>query len=266
MEGLTAYSDSEEGEDEEQGGTVVLHTTPPELELELEPSPSFPVEQLLSTGSIISAQFPTLDELLPRKTVLSPCSPALREKLVGYRTQKDSGRSVCRHLKRSKAFHNPDILEKLVTFVDISEVDSNYPKHIFNPLGLHPEDFYDELAKEQQTMYDKQEAAKQAVPAAPSTSKSNVPTNKKIVSKFSGTIPRPVVQHVVAPKTTEVLSNATDPDPKPTNRKARKWDQPSVVQDAQTSVANVPALPTDSYAAYVQEKKREASTENNREK
>jgi hypothetical protein len=54
-------------------------------------------------------------------------------------------RSINMTLKQSKAFKNPDILEKLITFCEINEIGSNYPKDIFDPMGFHPSDFYDEL-------------------------------------------------------------------------------------------------------------------------
>lgn len=60
---------------------------------------------------------------------------------------KAQGKSVNQNLKRSKAFKNPDILEKLVQFVEVNEIGSNYPKHLFDPMGFDPSDFYDELGK-----------------------------------------------------------------------------------------------------------------------
>jgi len=50
-------------------------------------------------------------------------------------------------LYQSKAFYNPDILEKLITFCDIVEIGSNYPKDLFDPQNYETSDVYDVLAK-----------------------------------------------------------------------------------------------------------------------
>jgi len=65
------------------------------------------------------------------------------------------------NLFQSHAFHNPDILEKLVLYAEVDEIGSNYPPELFNPRGFDNSDFYDSLAKEQQEMYEKKEGRTQ---------------------------------------------------------------------------------------------------------
>jgi hypothetical protein len=65
--------------------------------------------------------------------------------LEKFHELKAAGRSVNRNLYQSKAFQNPDILEKLITFCDIIEIGSNYPKEVFDPLNIDENDFYDKL-------------------------------------------------------------------------------------------------------------------------
>jgi len=62
-----------------------------------------------------------------------------------YHQLKAAGRSVNQNLYQTKAFHNPDILEKLISFCDIVEIDSNYPKELFDPFNYNVSDFYDNL-------------------------------------------------------------------------------------------------------------------------
>jgi len=66
-------------------------------------------------------------------------------------------------LRESHAFKNPDILEKLISFCNIVEIGSNYPREVYDPFGFENSgDFYDELAKEQQLMYERREQERQS--------------------------------------------------------------------------------------------------------
>jgi hypothetical protein len=58
---------------------------------------------------------------------------------------KQSGKSVMTSLTSSKAFKNPDMLEKLISFCKIDEIGTNYPPALFNTKDFLPSDFYDEL-------------------------------------------------------------------------------------------------------------------------
>jgi len=95
----------------------------------------------------LSKFLPPLESLVPPKPKNQPDSK-LTEKLATFHQMKLSGRSILKNLTNSKAFKNPDILEKLIAFCQIEEISTNYPKHIFDPRGLDQSDYYDELARE----------------------------------------------------------------------------------------------------------------------
>jgi hypothetical protein len=60
----------------------------------------------------------------------------------------------------SHAFKNPDILEKLILFVEIDEIGSNYPKELFDPHGFDSSDYYDQIAREQALTIEERELEK----------------------------------------------------------------------------------------------------------
>lgn len=70
------------------------------------------------------------------------------------------------HLRKSKLFRNPEILEKLVEQRDLLAHGSNYPVDLFNPNYADPECFYDAIYKQQNLMLSKKAAAKEAAKAA----------------------------------------------------------------------------------------------------
>lgn len=65
-----------------------------------------------------------------------------------HKIMMDTGKSINLNLKQSKAQKNPDILEKLVTYCDINEIGTNYPKELYDPSTLNEKDFYDEIPKQ----------------------------------------------------------------------------------------------------------------------
>eukprot|EP00026_Physarum_polycephalum_P012077 Phypoly_transcript_12347.p1 GENE.Phypoly_transcript_12347~~Phypoly_transcript_12347.p1 ORF type:complete len:311 (+),score=50.18 Phypoly_transcript_12347:139-1071(+) len=79
---------------------------------------------------------------------------ALQERVVRFFAFKSEGKSI-NDIRNSKAYKNPDILEKLVQHCGINEIGSNYPTELFDPLAFHPHDFYDSIALEQRRMEEK---------------------------------------------------------------------------------------------------------------
>ena len=57
-----------------------------------------------------------------------------------------------RLMTETKEYSNPLILEKVVSYYDLDEIGTNYPKNIYNPHSMLPEDFYEEIAKRQTEM------------------------------------------------------------------------------------------------------------------
>jgi hypothetical protein len=73
---------------------------------------------------------------------------ALQERVVRFFAFKSEGKSI-NDIRNSKAYKNPDILEKLVQHCGINEIGSNYPPELFDPLAFQPTDFYDSIGKVQ---------------------------------------------------------------------------------------------------------------------
>ena len=58
---------------------------------------------------------------------------------------REQGKTINKNLYGSHAFKNPDILEKIIQYMNIQEIGTNYPKNIFDPHTVHDEDYYDNL-------------------------------------------------------------------------------------------------------------------------
>lgn len=48
---------------------------------------------------------------------------------------------------KNKAFRNPHIYNKLVEFVELDEIGSNFDREVYDPYGFPPEAFADQLGK-----------------------------------------------------------------------------------------------------------------------
>jgi hypothetical protein len=101
---------------------------------------------------------PPLEDMLPPKptqepdaklTVFSLYSCFLvtskQEKLARFHQLRAQGKSINQNLVNSHAFKNPDILEKLVQYMGVVEIGTNYPKSLYDPSAVDDSDFYDNL-------------------------------------------------------------------------------------------------------------------------
>ena len=88
------------------------------------------------------------------------CSKKLQEKIIKMFERKNMGMDVNDYVQKKKAFRNPSIYEKLVSYIGIDEHGTNYPKHIYDPAIWGPESFYEQLAKTQKEHNDKKEKEK----------------------------------------------------------------------------------------------------------
>eukprot|EP00656_Telonema_subtile_P049510 TRINITY_DN6175_c0_g1_i1.p1 TRINITY_DN6175_c0_g1~~TRINITY_DN6175_c0_g1_i1.p1 ORF type:complete len:225 (+),score=44.03 TRINITY_DN6175_c0_g1_i1:243-917(+) len=104
------------------------------------------------------------------------------------------------HLRKSKLFRNPEILEKLVEQRDLVAHGTNYSESVFNPNFTDPECFHDAIYKQQNLMLSKKAAAKEAAKA-------------KVVTRVIGAAP------VGLARQTSTGSQGGD------SRKRSKWDQ-----------------------------------------
>ena len=84
------------------------------------------------------------------------CSNSLQRKIEELLIKKQrNGLNLNRSVQRRKDFRNPSIYEKLVSFVKIDELGSNFTT--FNPAGWGPESYYEKLAIVQKEQYDKKQ-------------------------------------------------------------------------------------------------------------
>ncbi|OQR87298.1 hypothetical protein THRCLA_10472 [Thraustotheca clavata] len=74
------------------------------------------------------------------------CSKATQAKVDKYLAHTERGLSFTSSLRSKKEFDNPYILEKVVNYFDIEEMQSNLDKTKFNPYGYHVGDNYNRLA------------------------------------------------------------------------------------------------------------------------
>lgn len=255
------------------------------LNLTVTPDASF------ASITVVKKLLPSLDELLPPKTT-QLCDPALQEKLARFHVLASQGRSINTNLKAAKAFKNPDILEKLISYCEVNEIGSNYPKEIYDPEGFDPSDFYDEIAKQQQELIEKREADKKRThiefirPPLSSSSASFSQPNTASSTSISTTNPfnpspseassnsnaatdsttqNQSTSDNLSTSTSDSASNVSVPDTKPKNKRS-KWDlvDPKEVkaqQQAESSTKTSIQSSTSAYAQYIKEKKREAELE-----
>ena len=157
-----------------------------DVDIQAPESKPVPVESFVS---LLPSDVPSLDDMLPPKptaqpdpkltvcTLLFTLSYVLQEKLNRFHQLRDQGKSINQNLCSSHAFKNPDILEKLVQYMGVKEIGTNYPKTLFNPLPVDESDYFDNLAKTQNAFYENkpEQAAPptQAPASAPTTASSN---------------------------------------------------------------------------------------------
>ncbi|XP_065179800.1 SAP30-binding protein-like [Sycon ciliatum] len=92
------------------------------------------------------------------------CSNSLQRKIEAMlETKHRTGRSLTQSVQSRKDFRNPSIYEKLVSFLDLDELGSNFTS--FNPAGWGPESYYEKLAAVQKDQFDKKKKAEETAAA-----------------------------------------------------------------------------------------------------
>lgn len=85
------------------------------------------------------------------------CSKKLQDKIAKYyRKNLDMNASI----QNRKDFRNPSIYEKLISYLGIDELGTNYPKDVYNPHGWDESSYYESLAKAQKEEMAKREKEK----------------------------------------------------------------------------------------------------------
>mmetsp|Transcript_9115 Transcript_9115/g.12079 ORF Transcript_9115/g.12079 Transcript_9115/m.12079 type:complete len:444 (-) Transcript_9115:175-1506(-) len=137
-----------EGEDAEKSeGQMQLDSMLDELGEKQEEGDEMEVESFMQMSSEEEALFASLTHLqeLPKEPE-EECKPELQQRITEYlNLAREKGYNLTENLKKKKEFGNPQILQKVVDFFGIDDIQTNYPKEIYNPHGYQKEDFYDEL-------------------------------------------------------------------------------------------------------------------------
>ena len=93
--------------------------------------PPAPSQDASSAGSTTRPAFVTPDS--PPGAVNSK----VMEKFLGFVASSKNGNFVNDHIRHAKRFRNPDLLEKLVAFMDVQEFGTNYPSDLYDPSARH---------------------------------------------------------------------------------------------------------------------------------
>ncbi|CAG8597093.1 11371_t:CDS:2, partial [Racocetra fulgida] len=133
--------------------------------------PIIPNEQILADESEDARQHSAMRQLLTPKPIEgrenwgippepeSECDPILQEKIDHFHSLSKKGVHFNENLLKNKAFRNPHIYNKLVEFVELDEIGSNFDREIFDPYGFPSEAFADQLA--QKKILEERAAAQQ---------------------------------------------------------------------------------------------------------
>jgi len=81
----------------------------------------------------------------PNKTQSSYSS--FQSKIRHFQSLKLQGKHFNDSLMSNKAFRNPHIYAKLVEFVEVDEMGTRFPKHLWDPFDLEPEWYADKIGK-----------------------------------------------------------------------------------------------------------------------
>ncbi|XP_071511661.1 SAP30-binding protein-like [Diadema antillarum] len=140
------------------------------------------------------------------------CPRQLQEKINGYyRKQQD----VNQLIQRRKDFRNPSIYEKLIDFLGIDELGSNYPKDMYDPYCWEESSYYEALAKAQ-----KEEIQKR---------KEKEKKERTKVEFVTGMVKKPQLQAALVTSTTGTAPSTSAASQGPVHEEKKrksKWDNP----------------------------------------
>lgn len=101
----------------------------------------------------------TMPQLPPEPT--GRCSNKLQEKIIDLLEKKHrKNLDLNTNIQNRKDFRNPSIYKKLLSYLNLDETGSNYPKSLFDPTCWTEESYYENLSKVQKEAYEKKEKEK----------------------------------------------------------------------------------------------------------
>jgi len=240
------HDDDEDHKDSDENGSVnvgraVIIPIAPVVAPPL-PAVSTPPHIQQEVSSSFLGGLPTplrSDAFLPAEPE-GECDARVLAKIKKFYEMKKEGKSVNESLRQSKAFRNPDILEKLVVFCNINEIGSNYPLHLWNPAGYQPDDFYDAIAAEQRKMEERRDQER--------TTRTQV--------------------EFVSPAASRAVASSSDSkkSEKDNGKKKSKWDSMEPAAGKTTTATSVissapvptssSSAPSNAYSEYVKQRKK----------
>ncbi|KAL0076755.1 HCNGP-like protein-domain-containing protein [Phycomyces blakesleeanus] len=134
-----------------------------------------------------------------------------------------SGHKLNDHLQRNKSFRNPRIYAKLVEFVELDEIGSNFPKEYFDPHGFPKDAYIDGILETQRRLAEEKALSHQSRTNIAFTSASTQ-SHPKQTQDSSGAMAAAmataakVASRIAIPPSQEVENEA---------KKGRKWDSTS---------------------------------------
>lgn len=147
-----------------------------------------------------------LPQLPPEPT--GRCSNKLQEKILKLLEKKHrENLDLNTSIQKRKDFRNPSIYKKLLSYLNLDETGSNYPKSLFDPSSFTEDSYYENLSKAQKEAYEKKEKekAKQARTHVEFVSGTKKPVHggeepKKRKSKWDvSVVPAPAVKTATPP-------------------------------------------------------------------
>ena len=82
------------------------------------------------------------------------------EKYLGYVAAANEGNKINDHIRHSKKFRNPCLLDKLVAFLGVQEFGTNYPPELYDPTAFSRDEYY-EVLEEARREWEHRQARKQ---------------------------------------------------------------------------------------------------------
>ncbi|KAI2801243.1 hypothetical protein RDWZM_009491 [Blomia tropicalis] len=95
-----------------------------------------------------SIQGKRIDELNVPPPTKRQCPEDLQKRIEVYYEKVQMGSDLNKSIQKRKDLRNPSIYEKMISYCQINEMATNYPKEIYNPEPfLGPQSFYEELSR-----------------------------------------------------------------------------------------------------------------------
>ncbi|RIA80607.1 HCNGP-like protein [Glomus cerebriforme] len=176
------------------------------------------------------------------------CDQSLQ--IVHFHLLKERGVHFNKNLLKNKAFRNPHIYNKLVEFVELDEIGSNFDREVYDPYGFPPEAFADQLAEVQKRIAEERAIAQQQQRSqihfvGSSSNTQNISKARHVMQSLAARAERGSggSNISVKPTSTTTITNTTSSSTRSSTstsgrKRASKWDVPAPEAIASSSKTN----------------------------